>query len=124
MATLEEELYLAQKIFKGETGRYAKTWPELSRIASFAFEGKDLSSFEVGPVNRRSLDSQGATRHVDSLPLSEDLVQSLARPLMQVLPLGPLEIEPIVPESPVQGSREITSVPALKFDKNAGARVK
>jgi hypothetical protein len=41
MATLEGEVFLAQKIFHGETGRYAETWAELAQIAHFRFEGKD-----------------------------------------------------------------------------------
>jgi hypothetical protein len=39
MSTLEEA-YLAQRIFRGEIGRSAKSWTELSRIANFRFEGK------------------------------------------------------------------------------------
>jgi len=41
--SLEEEARLAQKIFLGEIGRYARDWSELSRIASFRFEGKEQS---------------------------------------------------------------------------------
>ncbi len=40
MSTLEEA-YLAQKIFRGEMGRYARTWAELSRITAFRFEDRD-----------------------------------------------------------------------------------
>jgi len=40
-SNLAEETYLAQKIFLGETGRYAKNWTELSKIVHFRFEGKD-----------------------------------------------------------------------------------
>jgi hypothetical protein len=40
MSTLEEA-YLAQKIFRGEMGRYAKNWSELSKIAAFRFEEKE-----------------------------------------------------------------------------------
>jgi hypothetical protein len=36
-----EQAYLAQQIFRGEVGRYAKSWGELSQIADFRFEGKD-----------------------------------------------------------------------------------
>lgn len=48
--TSSEEVYLAQRIFKGEVGRYAKSWSELSRIASFDFndpskpQSRNLSS--------------------------------------------------------------------------------
>ncbi len=37
-----EEVYLAQKIFKGELGRYARNWEELLMVADFQFEDKDL----------------------------------------------------------------------------------
>ncbi len=37
-----EEVYLAQKIFKGELGRYAKSWEELLMVTDFRFEDKDL----------------------------------------------------------------------------------
>ncbi len=40
MNTLEEA-YLAQRIFHGEVGRYAKDWSELSKIAGFRFEEKE-----------------------------------------------------------------------------------
>ncbi len=47
---LEEETFLAQKIFMGEMGRYAKSWSELSRIAHFRFAGKDQVSQDDGLV--------------------------------------------------------------------------
>jgi hypothetical protein len=40
MGTLEEA-YLAQKIFRAEVGRYAKSWNELSQITDFRFEEKN-----------------------------------------------------------------------------------
>jgi hypothetical protein len=42
--SLQEETYLAQRIFRGEMGRYARNWSELSQIAHFRFEGKDEGS--------------------------------------------------------------------------------
>lgn len=40
-----EEVYLAQRIFRGETGRYARNWEELARVANFRFEHRgELSS--------------------------------------------------------------------------------
>ncbi len=44
-----QDAYLAQKIFRGEFGRYAKSWGELSRIAAFRFEGRDSSPEAVVP---------------------------------------------------------------------------
>jgi hypothetical protein len=40
MSTLEEA-FLAQKIFRGEMGRYARDWSELSKIAAFRFDDRD-----------------------------------------------------------------------------------
>lgn len=45
MSTLEEA-YLAQRIFRGEMGRYAKSWSELSKIAAFRFEDRDQFGHE------------------------------------------------------------------------------
>jgi hypothetical protein len=45
-----EDMYLAQTIFRGEMGRYAKTWEELSKIAHFKFEKRD-SVDSVTPEN-------------------------------------------------------------------------
>src|SRR6185437_4189939 len=43
-----EDAYLAQRIFRGEYGRYARSWSELSHIASFKFS--DRASVEGGEV--------------------------------------------------------------------------
>lgn len=43
MSTLEEAV-LAQKIFRGETGRYAKDWAELAQIAAFRFKDQNQVS--------------------------------------------------------------------------------
>lgn len=43
MSSSEEE-YLAQQIFHGEVGRYARNWAELTKIANFNFDDKILSS--------------------------------------------------------------------------------
>ncbi|MGZ3699143.1 MAG: hypothetical protein ACXWPM_00945 [Bdellovibrionota bacterium] len=45
-SSLQEEAFLAQQIFRGETGRYARDWSELSRVANFRFEGKDQLGLE------------------------------------------------------------------------------
>jgi hypothetical protein len=41
VATSLEEARLAQTIFRGEVGRYAKSWDELSKIADFKFDDKE-----------------------------------------------------------------------------------
>ncbi|MBI2712818.1 MAG: hypothetical protein HYX41_08200 [Bdellovibrio sp.] len=41
-----EEARLAQEIFRGEIGRYAKSWLELSRIVHFKFSAKEKMSAE------------------------------------------------------------------------------
>lgn len=60
-----QDAYLAQKIFRGEFGRYAKSWAELSRIAAFRFEGRDGSPEAVVPF--------GDTEAVVDLEGGEDL---------------------------------------------------
>jgi hypothetical protein len=49
IASTLEEAYLAQRIFYGEMGRYARSWAELSKIAAFRFEGKDQYTSAVVP---------------------------------------------------------------------------
>lgn len=44
-----EEAYLAQRIFYGEMGRYAKSWNELSRITQFRFDAKNEYKNEEVP---------------------------------------------------------------------------
>ncbi len=39
-----EEAYLAQQIFHGEMGRYARNWAELTKITNFNFNDKDSAS--------------------------------------------------------------------------------
>ena len=51
---LQEETFLAQKIFYGEMGRYAKDWLELSKVVHFDFEGKDLAGTETFPQQKES----------------------------------------------------------------------
>ena len=60
MNTLEEA-YLAQRIFHGEVGRYAKDWSELSKIAGFRFEEKERYGGKSVPFGDRepaSLESE------------------------------------------------------------------
>lgn len=44
MNQLQDEAQLAQTIFRGEVGRYAKNWAELSRIAHFPYKGEHPES--------------------------------------------------------------------------------
>lgn len=75
---LEEETFLAQQIFKGEIGRYAKSWEELSRIANFKFEGKD--------------------QYGEPLPISPTASSHPSAPARKITSSGgALEIEPIEP---------------------------
>lgn len=48
---VEEEAKLAQRIFRGEIGRSAKSWSELSKIAHFNFEGKDKNGELLGSTD-------------------------------------------------------------------------
>jgi hypothetical protein len=45
-----EEVHLAQKIFHGEMGRYAKNWSELSKITSFPFTEKERYGVQNSPI--------------------------------------------------------------------------
>jgi len=53
-----EQAYLAQQIFRGEVGRYARSWGELSQIADFRFEGKDRISGDEVPFGDGELSIQ------------------------------------------------------------------
>lgn len=41
-----EEVFLAQKIFLGEMGRYARSWEELQMVADFRFEDRERYSLD------------------------------------------------------------------------------
>jgi hypothetical protein len=90
MSTLEEA-YLAQKIFRGEVGRYAKSWTELSKITRFRFDDKekygseaDVPFGDTGSVHETEVASvdeiDQSNRDLSRQPSSES---------------KPLEIEPI-----------------------------
>jgi hypothetical protein len=81
LTTLEEEAYLAQQIFYGEMGRYARNWSELSKIANFKFEGKD--QFADPNLTLRKEDSP-------------EVKSSLNRTLTSFPRANSLEIEPIL----------------------------
>lgn len=82
MSTLEEA-YLAQRIFRGEMGRYAKSWSELSKIAAFRFEDKDQ-------FGRESQVPFGEAGHVTEIDVTAPVGLRLPSSESQ-----PLEIEPI-----------------------------
>ena len=86
---LQEEAYLAQKIFLGEMGRYAKSWSELSRIAHFRFEGKDLN----GPVDGAPPKAQPSSR-VSQSPIARSLRRSL--PIAKIRPWKLRQLSPMI----------------------------
>lgn len=83
-----QETYLAQRIFRGETGRYAKTWDELSRIAAFHFEDKKAVTGSEGaiPFGDQAIEIDLRASRV---PAHESQPQST------ILPTGSLVIEPL-----------------------------
>jgi len=66
--SLEEEAYLAQKIFHGETGRYAESWSELEEIAHFRFEGKEQSA----PILDRKVSSSSQEKALEIEPIGSN----------------------------------------------------
>ncbi len=77
---LQEEAYLAQKIFHGEVGRYAKTWSELSQIAQFHFEGREGADALMSPQD------------------GQPLIRAPSRNITSISSQTPLEIERISPD--------------------------
>jgi hypothetical protein len=82
MSTLEEA-YLAQRIFRGEMGRYAKNWSELSKIAAFRFEDKE----QFGRETQVPFGDAGSLTEIDVS--SKDGVRTPSSEIQ------PIEIEPI-----------------------------
>jgi hypothetical protein len=88
---IEQQTHLAQQIFKGEIGRYAKSWAELSQIAHFRSnenkEQGDAFLIAEGSLSRGSKPRKPASnfRHLKST---------------QPFNGSALEIEPIAPEEP------------------------
>jgi hypothetical protein len=73
---LQEETQLAQTIFLGEMGRYAKSWAELSKIANFRFDGNetfDALLIEKEPVHEtnRKISSVSSYSELEIEPLEE-----------------------------------------------------
>lgn len=75
MSSMEEEL-LAQRIFLGEVGRYARTWSELTKIAHFKGAGRDEQEPETAeetdrkPGSSAEISAQGL--EIEPIPLSEN----------------------------------------------------
>jgi hypothetical protein len=68
-----EEAYLAQRIFRGEVGRYARNWEELSKVAAFRFEGREQwpgGSVPFGDVASLPIDLDG--KQDDHLDIVEE----------------------------------------------------
>jgi hypothetical protein len=96
MTTLEEA-YLAQRIFRGEMGRYAKDWSELSRIAKFRFRDRERYPSEQVPFGDGSTDLV-----LDAAELLGPIRDLAGKPGASETPgpasgAPPLEIEPIEP---------------------------
>ena len=96
MSTLEEA-YLAQKIFHGELGRYAKNWSELSKIATFRFEDKAKFG-QAGQVPFG--DDAGSVLEIDAASNSELDRNNQASARSPSSDIEPLEIEEIPPAAP------------------------
>jgi len=117
--SLERETYLAQKIFHGEMGRYAKTWSELSRIAHFKFEGKDqywnedevpfrelnagLDAGNESVMNSASASAQEPYEAAqEASGRTEGKVSEVNRQITSATSTVPLEIEPISEPIPIK----------------------
>jgi hypothetical protein len=89
---LEEETYLAQQIFYGEVGRYARSWSELARIANFKFEGRD----QFGGDNTVLFGDTSSASDLEASTQGEAAkISREGRKISSVTPNKGLEIEPI-----------------------------
>ena len=86
----KEEAYLAQRIFHGEIGRYAQSWSELSRIANFQFEEREVEAAPLKGGVQRGIASDSPGLQPDSK--SRNLKKKSSSPTVS----GSLEIEPIL----------------------------
>lgn len=102
MTTLEET-YLAQRIFRGEVGRYARDWSELSKIAAFRFEDREsygeagqvpfgdahsVKEIDVGDLQILASDEPEATERDSQEPMRNPSSHAEVK-------VEPLEIEPL-----------------------------
>lgn len=76
---LQEETQLAQAIFLGEMGRYAKSWTELSKIANFRFDKNetfDALTIETEPAHEpnRKISSVSSHSELEIEALNENEV--------------------------------------------------
>jgi hypothetical protein len=94
MSTLEEA-YLAQRIFHGELGRYAKNWSELSKIASFRFEDKAKFG-QAGQVPFG--DDAGSVMEIDAASDNESDRNNQTSVRSPSSDIEPIEIEEIYPQ--------------------------
>jgi hypothetical protein len=84
-----EEAYLAQQIFRGETGRYARNWEELTRISSFRFSPQELGR----PGTSAPFAGRG-----DVIDLEAEVAGSAAREPATHAPNEALVVEPVEAE--------------------------
>lgn len=94
MSTLEEA-YLAQRIFRGEVGRYAKSWSELAKIAAFRFEDKA----KFGQESQVPFGDAGSVLEIDAALSAETDKVSQDSARVPSSDSEPIEIEEIYPES-------------------------
>jgi hypothetical protein len=90
-----EEAYLAQQIFRGETGRYARSWNELSQIASFGFQARESLSDAQSPV---PFGESSSVIDFESLSVSSSTREPAASAPEPPESAGALVIEPIAAE--------------------------
>lgn len=81
-----EQAYLAQQIFRGEMGRYARSWGELSQIADFRFEGRNSIGdgevpFRDGELSIQEIDISKWDRDPAGAENGRDLIVEPIEPL-------------------------------------------
>ena len=98
-----EEAYLAQRIFRGETGRYAKNWLELSKITGFKFADKDRWGGDAVPFG-----DTGEIHEIDIPDSQLGVSQKASGQAPLVYPQG---------RAPAARSPEAGSRPALEIER-------
>lgn len=88
-----EQAYLAQRIFLGEVGRYARSWSELSRIAHFQFPERMVAQDSQFAVPVPSAAVPGTENDLEQYLQDSKGLESSGRGKF-----GALEIEPLPAE--------------------------
>ena len=89
-----EEAYLAQRIFHGEMGRYAKTWSELARVTSFQFQHQE----RLGQAGQVPFGDPALVLEIDAHEAAVAEQNSLELVREPSSEAKPLEIEPVFSE--------------------------